>query len=124
MGPGAALLRPLAWCLLVLPLPVAPSTAVPTPFPEEASVGPGTAQTATPDTSQGPTAPGEETPAAGSSPSAGSPAETPGPSPAETPGPSPASTRGPSSTAGPPTVAPHPGPLAPARDGRGQIVCL
>ncbi|XP_015271223.1 PREDICTED: tectonic-1 [Gekko japonicus] len=127
MGPGAALLGPLAWCLLVLPPPpVAPSTAVPTPSPSssalatspgEASTGPQTEGVpgTTPDTSQGPTAPGEETPASEPSPSAGSPAETPGPSPA--------STRGPSSTAGP-TLAPHPGPWPqPVTDVAKLCVC-
>nr|XP_056715076.1 tectonic-1 [Euleptes europaea] len=112
MGSGAALplLRALL-CLLVLPLPAAPSTAVPTPgasvaatSPDGAATGPqpegfsGTAPTAggpspAPETSQSPTA--------GSRPSTSSPTETPGPSPA--------GTRGPSRPVDPSTT-PRPGP--------------
>ncbi|XP_060105648.1 LOW QUALITY PROTEIN: tectonic-1 [Heteronotia binoei] len=125
MGSGAALL--LAWCLLaLLPLPVAPSTAVPTPSPasvlaDGATTGwqpdrfPSAAPTAglpspASETSQSPTGLAEETAASESSPSTSSPAETPG-------------TRAPSRPP-PPTVAPRADPWPqPVTDVAKLCVC-
>ncbi|XP_077163456.1 tectonic-1 isoform X2 [Paroedura picta] len=117
MGSGAALalLRLLAWCLLVLPPPPsAPTTAGPTPNPSASAAGPGGAPT--PPQPEGlPSAAataGSPSPTPGASQSpAGPEGETSPSSPMETPGPSPAGTGRPSTPPPPgPTATPRPGP--------------